>query len=76
MKKKIKGLILIIVSALAYPIPGYPSTILIIVGLAWMGKEFKMITKIKDKLKRKTAAADTASPCINNASLEVEDVSE
>ena len=65
MKKKTKGLLLVIVSVLAYPLPGYPSTILIIVGLAWMGREFKMVTKLKDKLRR---IKNTQS--INNASLE------
>lgn len=38
MKLKTKGILLIIAAAAAYPLPGVPSTILIIIGISWIRK--------------------------------------
>ncbi len=44
MKKKTKGIIIIVLAVISYPIPGVPSTILIILG-AKMIKDYSQSIK-------------------------------
>ncbi len=45
MKKKTKGIIIIILAVISYPIPGVPSTILIILGVKMIKDYLKKTTK-------------------------------